>query len=67
MVMIVRMFIPGVRSGKAWNINITRLVGIWYVHIIAVISLYDKMKKKDAARRKEAVIFVTCIVSFFLC
>jgi hypothetical protein len=65
-VMIVRMFIPGVRPGEARNINVTGLIGIWYVHIKAVIPPYGKMKKKDAAGRKEGVIFVVCTVYFFL-
>ena len=65
-VMIVRMFIPGVRPGEARNIDVTGLIGIWYVHIKAVIPPYGKMKKKDAAGRKEGVIFVACTVYFFL-
>ncbi len=64
--MIVRMFIPGVRPGEARNIDVTGLIGIWYVHIKAVIPPYGKMKKKDAAGRKEGVIFVACTVYFFL-
>ena len=63
-VMIVRMFIPGVRPGEARNIDVTGLIGIWYVHIKAVIPPYDKMRKKDAAGRKEAPIFVACTVFF---
>jgi hypothetical protein len=65
-VMTVRMFIPGVRPGEARDIDVTGLIGIWYVHIKAVIPLYAKMKKKDAAGRKEGAIFVPCTVSFFL-
>jgi hypothetical protein len=56
--MIFRIFISGVRPGQARNIDIAGLIGIWYVHIKAVIPLYDKMKRKDATRRKEEVIFV---------
>ena len=47
--MIVRMFIPGVRPGEARNIDVAGLIGIWYVHFKAVITLYAKMEKKDAA------------------
>jgi hypothetical protein len=65
-VMIVRIFIPGVRPGEARNIDVAGLIGIWYVHIKAVIPLYAKMKKKDAAGRKEEAIFVACTVFFFL-
>ena len=63
-VMIVRMFIPGVLPGEARNIDVTGLIGIWYVHIKAVILPYDKMRKKDAAGRKEGPIFVACTVFF---
>jgi hypothetical protein len=66
-VMIVRMFIPGVRPAEARNIDVTGLIGIWYVHIKAVISPYDKMKGKDAAGEKEGAIFVVCTAFFFLC
>jgi hypothetical protein len=63
-VIIARVFIPGVRPGEARNIDVTGLIGIWYVHIKAVIPPYDKMRKKDAAGRKEAPIFVACTVFF---
>jgi hypothetical protein len=65
--MIVRMFIPEVRPGQARDVDIAGLIGIWYVHIKAVIPLYDEMKKKDAAGIKEEAIFVACIDFSFLC